>query len=129
MKTLKTLNSLTLAASFLAAAFFCACSETKNPQDAGVWEDEPAIADNESSSSSLLEIESSSSVLEESSSSVKVESSSSSVVGIHIPDNQGCVPDHIEYIDIQKQLPAAKKPAKMAEIKADSARSPRTQPL
>ena len=124
MKTLKTLNSLTLAASFLAAAFFCACSETKNPQDAGVWEDEPAIADNESSSSSLLEIESSSSVVKESSSSVKVESSSSSIAGIHIPDNQGCAPDPLDYTDTQKPLPAAKKPAKMAEIKADSAKEP-----
>ena len=120
MKTLKTLNSLTIAASFLAAAFFCACSETKNPQDAGVWEDEPAIADNESSSSSLLEINSSSSVVEESSSSVKVESSSSYKVEIHIPENHGCTTAPNVYTDLLEAMPAAK----IAKIKAASAKEP-----
>ena len=123
---LKTLNSLPIVASFLAIAFFDACSETENPQDAGVWVDEPAIAINESSSSSenssssLLEIKSSSSVVEESSSSVKVESSSSYKVEIHIPENHGCTTAPNVYTDLPEAMPAAK----IAKIKAASAKEP-----
>jgi len=126
MKMLKTLNSLPIVASFLAIAFFDACSETENPQDAGVWEDEPAIAINESSSSSenssssLLEIKSSSSVVEESSSSVKVESSSSYKVGIHFPEHNGCGIAPKVYTDPLETMPTAKA----AKIKAGSAKEP-----
>ena len=126
MKMLKTLNSLPIAALFLAVAFFDACSETENPQDAGVWEDEPAIAINESSSSSenssssLLEIKSSSSVVEESSSSVKMESSSSYKVVIHFPENHGCGIAPKVYTDPLEAMPTAKA----AKIKAASAKEP-----
>jgi len=126
MKILKTLNSLPIVASFLAIAFFDACSETENPQDAGVWEDEPAIAINESSSSSenssssLLEIKSSSSVVEESSSSVKMESSSSYNVGINFPINHGCGIAPKVYTDPLETTPTAKA----AKIKAGSAKEP-----
>ena len=126
MNMLKTLSSLPIAASFLAVAFFGACSETENPQDAGVWVDEPAIAFNESSSSSenssssLLEIKSSSSVVEESSSSVKVESSSSYNVGINFPINHGCGIAPNVYTDSLEAKPAAK----IAKIKAASAKEP-----
>lgn len=131
MKMLKTLNSLPIAASFLAIAFFGACSETENPQGAGVWVDDPAIAINESSSSSLLEIKSSSSVVEESSSSVKVEVSSSSVkiesssshtAGINIPIIHGCGIAPNAYTDTLKPMPAAQKIAKIAKIQAGSAK-------
>lgn len=126
MNMLKTLSSLPIAASFLAVAFFGACSETENPQDAGVWVDEPAIAFNESSSSSenssssLLEIKSSSSVVEESSSSVKMESSSSYKVVIHFPENHGCGIAPKVYTDPLE----AKPTAKAAKIKAASAKEP-----
>ena len=126
MNMLKTLSSLPIAASFLAVAFFGACSETENPQDAGVWVDEPAIAFNESSSSSenssssLLEIKSSSSVVEESSSSVKMESSSSYKVGIHFPEHNGCGIAPNVYTDSLEAKPAAK----IAKIKAASAKEP-----
>lgn len=53
MKMLKSLKSLPIAASFFAAALFLACSETENPQDAGVWTDDPTVAERLSSSSSL----------------------------------------------------------------------------
>ena len=122
MKMLKTLNSLPIAASFLAVAFFGACTITENPQDTGVWVDEPAIADNESSSSSLLEIKSSSSIAEESSSSVKVESSSSSIVGIHFPEHHGCATRPIIYMDSLKLMPTSKKTAKVAKTKAKPAK-------
>ena len=126
MNMLKTLSSLPIAASFLAVAFFGACSETENPQDAGVWVDEPAIAFNESSSSSenssssLLEIKSSSSVVEESSSSVKLESSSSYKVGIHFPEHNGCGIAPKVYTDPLETMPTAKA----AKIKAGSAKEP-----
>ena len=124
MNMLKTLSNLPIATSFLAVAFFGACSETENPQDAGVWVDEPAIAFNESSSSSenssssLLEIKSSSSVVEESSSSVKMESSSSYKVGIHFPEHNGCGIAPNVYTDSLEAKPAAK----IAKIKAASAK-------
>ncbi len=121
MKMLKSLKSLPIAASFFAAALFLACSETENPQNAGVWEDEPAIAQLESSSSSLLEIESSETV-DASSSSVAPKSSSSSVDGIHIPENKGCVPDIaiIPYTTVSSEpMPAAKNSAKTPKMKAE----------
>lgn len=125
MKMLKVLKSLPIAASLFAASFW-ACSDTENPQDAGVWEDEPAIAGLESSSS-LLEIESSdsevpasSSLYWASSSSVTLESSSSYTQGIHIPENKGCVPEYtFVHMVSPKPSPAAKNPAKMAKPSAE----------
>lgn len=115
MKMLKISKSLPIAAMFLAAATFWACSETENPQDAGVWVDDPAIAQLESSSSSLWEIESSETI-DASSSSVQPKSSSSVIEGIHIPTNMGCVPDNI--IVNKYELTPEKAPKMNGVVKA-----------